>query len=360
MNPNESQPPQQPNHPIEAVPPQPDATQPPAQAPYQPAQPPAEMQAAAPQDSSAPKEHTNAGLIVLQWLTYAFWGWTVLALSFLITSVIANYVSDADTSGFTPYTIAAVLVLLPISFICDTYYSKKERSKKSGAEMLVMIIHAVIFALFGIGSLIVAVFSIVQLLTGSTDTSGSKVALYSSLIIAVLYALTFLRTLAPPVAAPVRRFYRWIMLVAVGIIALLAIIGPVAQERVTRDDRLISTHLPSIQTAINGHVRNNGRLPESLKELKLTGDSRQLVDRNLVEYRPQKTAVAEETYSGTTSSTPVYRYELCVNYSQESSNYGEYPDYSYLDAEPDGYSSYLTAYEHPAGEVCYKLRTSEY
>lgn len=312
-------------------------------------------------------EKAGAGLIILQWLTYAFWGWTVLALSILTTTVIASFIADADTGGFTPYGIAAVLVLLPISFVVDSFYSKKEPQKKTGAEMLVMVIHAVLFALFAIGALIGAVFALVQLMTSSADTSGIQVGLYSCLIITAYYALTFLRTLNPAQLSVVQRLYRFVMLASVGLIALLGVIGPVAQEISRRDDKLIEASLSDVSRAINSYAAKNKTLPSDLNALSLTGDEKKLVEKGLVEYKPEGPVTigtsrsSTSTYSSRLNNTSrvEYRYQLCATYKKESRGYGKYSS-SYDRINREEYSSYISAYSHPAGEVCYKVSTADY
>ena len=69
---------------------------------------------------SQPSEN-SAGVIVLQWLTYAFWGWTLLAVNTLIFMVIFSLLKHVDLSTIIPYAIASVLVLLPISLVCDVF-----------------------------------------------------------------------------------------------------------------------------------------------------------------------------------------------------------------------------------------------
>lgn len=313
------------------------------------------------------QQKASAGLIILQWLTYAFWGWTVLALSVLTTTVIASFIAEADTGGFMPYGIAAVLVLLPISFVVDSFYSKKEPQKKAGAEMLVMVVHAVLFALFAIGALIGAVIALVQLITSSADTSGIQVGLYSCLIITAYYALTFLRTLNPSQVSVIQRLYRFIMLASVGLIALLGIIGPVAQEVARRDDKLIESSLSDVSRTINSYAVKNKKLPTDLGALSLTGDEKKLVEKGLIEYKPEGPVTfgtnrsSTSTYSSrlNTSSRVEYRYQLCATYKKESKGYGKYSS-SYDRFNSDEYSSYVSAYSHPAGEVCYKLSTDGY
>lgn len=327
------------------------------------------------QDTTAPaKEPTNAGLIVLQWLTYAFWGWTVLALSFLTASVVADFIDPSSGDGFTSYGIAAILVLLPLSYVLDSFYSKKEPAKKVGAETWVMIIHAVIFAIVGIGALIAGVIALVVLFTSSGGSKGAQITLVSSLIIAAFYAVTFLRTLNPAAFRWIQTKYKFIMLATVGVIALLGLVGPVARERATRDDRLIANNISAVSNAVNSYAMSNDKLPADLKSLSLRGDARTLVSRGLVDYKPEGSAPVTDLNSsrstsdfvksiGTTNNSsftkPVYRYQLCVEYKAEQLNNSSYstPEYG---AEEDGYASYLSAYEHPKGEVCYKLKTRGY
>lgn len=316
----------------------------------------------APLQQPAPAaEHSSAGLIVLEWLTYAFWGWTVLGMSILTATVISSFINDSDTGCFTPYAIAAVLVLLPISIVTDIYYTKREPLKKTGAAAIVMVIHAVIFALFGIGSLIAAVISVITMFTSTSSSHASQVALLSAIIIFILYAVTFLRTLLPGKFPWLRRAFIMFMVGVVGIIAILGVVGPVAKARATRTDKLIEQNLPSLSTAINSYAAKNRRLPSDLNSLSFTGnnDAKLLVDQNLVTYK-QDSAPASSTnyystnYTGQTyNTTPTYYYELCVTYKKASGQ--QYPDYG--TGSGDGYDSYPTTYYHDAGYTCYKLKT---
>lgn len=310
-------------------------------------------------ETKAELAHTpiNAGLVVLQWLTYAFWGWTVLALSVLTSMVVANILNDGYNGEGVAYAIAAVLVLLPISYVCDRFYSKREPARKTGPETLVMVIHAVLFALFGIGSLIFAVFSIVSLLTSSSESQGTVTTLVCGLIIAVYYGLTFLRTLNPGKLGWIKGKYKYIMLVSVGTIVVLGIVGPVAEERSTRDDKLIVSGLPSIGESVQTYVTNKKELPASLQDIELKGDAKTLVNRNLVTYKPGKVITDSDDYPSlnTKPTNKSFGYELCVNFKKTSNNYDNTTVSRY--ADKGGYSAYIYAYDHPAGEVCYKVKT---
>jgi len=332
--------------------------------PAQPSTPPAP-----PAPPTAPTPTTppaSAGIIILQWLTYAFWGWTVLALSALTAAVLSNMIADADTGGFTPYAIAAVLVLLPIALVCDHLYSKHEPEKKMGGAMIVMVIHAVIFGLLGVGSLIWSAFNIVALMTSSTDHPGLQVSLYSSLIVTVYFAVTFVRTLSPVRFKWIRRAFQIFMLTSITIIAILGIVGPVASANKTKDDKLIQNNIYSVTTAISSYSRTNKKLPESLNDLSLNGDSKKLVEKNLLRYTPntyqaptplnstKNTTTTKPTTTSTTysslSTTSTYYYTLCATFKQKSSGYSDNDNYSY---GQDEYSTTVSVYRHPAGEVCY-------
>lgn len=323
--------------------------------------------------ASDPAPNSNAGLMVLQWLTYAFWGWTVLALSVLTGLVVQSLMSSASysyTGDATLYSLAAVLVLLPVSFVCETLYSKREQPKKTGGPLAIMAIHAVIFALFGIGTLIFAAFSIVQMMTSNSSDKGASISLITSLIIAVYYAVTFLRTLNFPAIPWFAKYYRFFMLITVGILAILGIVGPMAKDRSTRNDRLIESNLSYVSSAVNSYATKNKTLPDKLSNLTLSGDAKKLVDDNLVEYKKESTGTTDSLknslnnstnkYSSSTYSIISLRYQLCVTYKQKSSRPSYAADTSSQYDTTDGYTNYLTTYGHQSGNVCYKLKTSSY
>jgi len=315
-----------------------------------------------PSTQTPQNHHVPAGQIVLQWLTYSFWGWTILALSSLIVSVLAFYVADSDTSGFAPFGIAAALVLLPISAATDYFYKKHEPAKKIGAAAVVMIIHAVIFALCGIGSIIAAVFTLVQMFTNTSTDPAVQVGLYSALLIGVLYGAVFVRTLRPIQLLKPLKFYTAGMSAIIGIVIILTIVGPVFRERATQQDRLIENSLGDLSNGVRSYATAHSNLPSDLENLELSEEAQKLVDQNLVIYKPnikpadsgQSSTNFNSTYNvGTNQGNKKFYYELCATYKQKSSGYSEYG----YDRPSQEYATYLSAYRHPAGEVCYKLRT---
>jgi hypothetical protein len=176
--------------------------------------------------NQADNHNTNALTIIIQWLTYAFWGWTVLILSILTSLVFAQLLNRDNSSNANYYVISAAIVLLPISFVTDFFYSKKEPKKKESAAMVVMVIHAVLFALFGIGALIFAVFSFVSLLTSSGSHTSTYVGLWSSIFITIFYAATFIRTINPAKLPWISKAYKIFMLVIILLFILLGFLKP--------------------------------------------------------------------------------------------------------------------------------------
>jgi type II secretory pathway pseudopilin PulG len=296
------------------------------------------------QNSMHPKEAQNSGIIILQWLTYAFWGWTVLAMSVLVSTVMSHFIADTEVGDFIAYPIASVVVLLPLSIICDVFYRKKEPLKKTGPSSLVMVIHAVLFALFGIGSLIVAVFCFVALFLSNSDTTGTRVALFSALIISVLYGATFLRTLNPARLPWARRYYIFFVGVITVVFCILGIVGPAVSARATRDDKLLENNLRDIENAVDDYASENNRLPQSLDDLELENEAKDIRDRNLVTYKANTKAAS------TTTRQQVFYYQLCAKFVEKSKYYSR-------SNSSNTYVSYGYYYNHDKGEQCFKLST---
>lgn len=309
------------------------------------------------------------GTLVLQWLTYAFWGWTILALAWLTAASISFFVNRdsyaSSDNSIVAYSLAAVIVLFVISLICDFFYSKREPLHKHGAATVIMIIHAVIFALFGIGSLIVAVFAVVRMLIGDSNPydsgdDGSVTMLTTGLIIAVVYGATLLRTLRPFKLKRSSPIYWLFMSIVTITVTVLGVVGPTAFASQTRDDRLIERSLNEVSESIRNYTDESGKLPASLDDVAdtMSTEAQDLVNRKLVDYTPgeQVAQAGADTsaLSGTTvkpivrSNNPVYKYKLCVTYKAKRGSGSIRP--SSDNVNPDTYS-------HAAGRVCYSLVT---
>lgn len=303
-------------------------------------------------DPLKPRSST-AGVLVLQWLTYAFWGWLIVGLIWLISVTLTNAVVGESVGEVIPYAIAASIVLLPLAFVSDLFYRKHEPLRKAGAAMVIMLIHAVGFALLGIGALIVSVFTGLNAAINSADSD--KVALVVILTAAaatLLYAAAFTRTLNPFKKKTGATIYAFSMLGLTVLLLILGIVGPVLTTVMTRDDKKAEQSLQTIQSSIQSYVSRNNELPENLEALNIRSDSaKELIDADKIEYIPEGISTAsDEDFRNS------YRYQLCVTYDRAADGSSQY-DYGYGDTDREGYSSYLAAAPHDAGRVCYKLRT---
>lgn len=298
---------------------------------------------------------TSAGIVILQWLTYAFWGWTLLALTGLIATVLFAFFTDADTSGTIPYVIAATLVLLPISFVCDIFYGRKEPAKKHGAPMVVMVIHAVIFALFGIGMLISAVLTVVQLAIGGLgESSEYQIATIVTLLLStVLYALTFIRTLNPLPKLRIAKFYPIVMAVVVLLFIIGGFIGPIAQAQLVKVDKQTDKAVDDITSKVKEYASTNSMLPRSLDDLSLGSETADAIAAASITYKPEGSVS-----SGMQASRAgELRYQVCATYSRDGPGASYESTYDRYDSA-DQYRSSANTYTHKSGNVCYKLKTS--
>lgn len=307
------------------------------------------------------KPQNSAGVIVLQWLTYAFWGWTLLAVNWLIFMVVFSILKHQDVSSMIPYAIASVLVLLPISFVCDLLYGKREPAKKTGAAVLVMVVHAVIFALFSIGSLIAVVFNIVQMtISTSNDTETLVAWMVSFCICALLYAFTFLRTLNPRPTLHLTKIYPISMSAVIVGLIVAAFVGPVAISAQTKNDRDITDNLSYVSSAIGEYINENKKLPNSLKDVSFNEAAEAIVKNGLVTYIKEGASTSNKSKQNSASSISTdqyYRYQLCVTYKEKDTRNSLYTSYG-AQTSSDNYSLSPYTYGHPAGRVCYKLEAS--
>lgn len=308
-----------------------------------------------------PAAHKNsAGQIVLQWLTYAFWGWSILSSYILVWTLSSYFIGDNSGLGeFTAYVVAAALVLLPVAFVTDLFYRRIEPAKKTGAASIVMVIHAVLFALFAIGNLIGAIFAVLSYFISESSASDITVSLVSSLVGVFLYFIVFIRTLNPQKLGSKLSFVHAILqLVFVLIIVIMSFVGPISEGRRARADRIIERGLPEVSRSVNDYLADNGELPEDLDDLSPTNsDAKKLIEDDLVEYEPNAKSPGperESTYSST-DPTIFHYYELCVEYVAESSYYSASSRPNTTNSE---YETYLYISSHPEGEVCYKQKAS--
>lgn len=306
-------------------------------------------------DETPRPQTSSAGVVVLQWLTYAFWGWLILGLIWLLSVILINAIVGSSVNEIVPYAIAASIVLLPLAFICDLFYRKYEPIKKAGASMIIMVIHSVLFALLGIAALIVTVFTTLNMAINIDESVDAQlVTALTAGFATILYAATFLRTLSPFKSKKITLIYGLSMLAITVLLLVFAIAGPVIKSFATRDDRRIEVSLPFIQNSIENYITSNNALPASLHNVTIDNDAAaKLVADNKVEYISDGKVIKQSGSSERVS----YHYQLCVTYTAATrSPYGGSSGYSSYSEDDDDYASYLATYSHKAGRVCYKLQ----
>lgn len=297
------------------------------------------------------QEHQSAGVTVLQWLSYAFWGWLIVGMIWMLSLVLMSFIVEepsSTASEMLPYSIAAIVVLLPVAFVVDLFYRRYEPVKKVGAAAVVMIIHAVIFALLGIGVLIAAIFTSLSAVIDGGASSGRTVAIWTLFSATVLYGAALLRTLRLRSFDKLPFVYSLFMLGLSVVLLVFGFIGPMARSIATRDDRRIESSLSSVSGAINRYVDKNDRLPGGLSDIDMRNntEAKSIVDDGLVEY------VSEGTAKDSVDGRSWYRYQLCVEYAERGSFSGDY----FYDDEGSEYRTYLSTGDHDSGKVCYKMQ----
>ena len=299
---------------------------------------------------------STAGTLVLQWLTYAFWGWFIGAAVWLIGVLFTHILvgESVGTHAAIPYAVAAIIVLFPLAFICDLFYRKHEPLRKAGAAMVIMLIHAVIFALFAIGALITAVFTGLNSVINPSDDSATvtNVVVYTAGSAAVLFGLAFLRTLNPFKQKLGAAIYDWAMLGLAVLLLIFAFIGPVNQAVSTQDDRALEESVTLVNYGVQNYYYKEGKLPEKLDQISVASEKAEAaIKAGDIEY------IAEETTETMSyPSTKTAHYQLCVVYDHAAKG-DQYQDtYNDWDSEPGSdYKSYPQTTPHDAGRVCYKL-----
>jgi type II secretory pathway pseudopilin PulG len=200
------------------------------------------------------------------------------------------------------------------------------------------------------------------------DTDGKLIGLWVLATATVLYVLTLLRVLNPFKRSLFAMGFGIGMLVFTLLLLVWGVAGPTMSSITRRDDRRIEQHLRAVESAIDQYAQENKKLPDNLSQLTFNSSrengAKELVDDGLVRYKNEGLAPEPDPAAPSyrrISLIKKYRYQLCVTYKQVSSkSRRDYADYSYTIDGSGGYSSSLSTYSHPAGEVCYKLQKTIY
>lgn len=315
----------------------------------------------------------TAGMLVLQWLTYAFWGWAALSLGVLVSitasSMLTNDYGEYGAASMLPYALAAVIVLAVIALITDIFYARKEPQHKSSASNVIMIFHAVLFALFAIGWVIAIVFGALNLFIGTddNDSSGPSTVIITGVIMSFVYGLTLLRTLNPRRLRFITKIYWVFMILALVITAIVAIIGPAAKQRLALQDAPLEQAITEASSAINNYTSVNKKLPDTLNDI--TGEvyrkeSIEVIKSGKIEYTKKGSASTyksllelneseiDDKPTSLVAPSPIWKYQLCATFTSESAPTIQ-DTYSYK--EDSLTSPNVTS--HKKGRVCYDLQT---
>lgn len=322
-------------------------------------------------------EHNKGGVIVLQWLTYAFWGWFAAAFTVLAGFVINGLLdgkSDVDVLAYV-YPLSAVIVTYLFAIASDFFYHRYEPAVKTGAANVIMLIHAVLYILVAAGAAIGFVFSIISYALNTTASAGngSLTAVLIATVALVVFGAVAIRVVLGGKKSMVRKTV-WIAMSLLTIVVIAAaVVGPIAKSITLKNDRLIEQNLSSVPSLINDYVDANKKLPANLKDVKVTSynseEVQRLIDSGLVEYKPgvvQENSSKSSSTKDTTDTTGMIKnyskelpYQLCVTYQAEKNvdSYNRNYDSPYAGSKG---VSYITATSHPKGNVCYDLVANYY
>lgn len=304
--------------------------------------------------------------LILQWLTYAFWGLCGLATVALSGVTLAYFIYPAGSSDVATgiaYPLAAVVVLLTIALIVDYFYTKVEPAKKTGAASIILVVHAVLFALATIGSFVIAAFALVSMgISVDENNYASLTMLFTALISLVIFAALTARTILTGHLKHTRKISWTILLVVVLSMVIASLGGPVSYSNATKNDRRIEQHLPSLVSQISNYTSEHSKLPDQLNQLSTDSENlKSFINSGLVTYKPNTKPVQEASTDNPKSNygADQHYYQLCVIFQAEKKDpYGSssYPSKDGIEKDANDYAPYLyRAMSHPKGDYCYKL-----
>ena len=313
--------------------------------------------------------------MVLQWLSYAFWGWFGVAMGWLAGVTVAYFVTGNSSSvtSALAYPLASVIVMLIVALVADLLYARREPEQKAGGQNVIMLVHVVLFVLITVGAAVTALFSLISMLLNTDPTAGTDglaITCWTSVVTVFVFGSIALRAFIGGKKRFVRKAH-WITMTVLALtFIVLSIVGPAMGAQATKDDRLAEEGLPTLIQGVKEYVNQNGKLPATLSDAvedssftARNAAASALVSRNLVRYTPNIMAATKSSdklenaaYNDYTYGTTHY-YQLCVDYKQVKKANGTYYDTSITTGEK--YPSYLTIDAHAKGEVCYKLSATD-
>ena len=337
----------------------------------------------------------GGGAIVLQWLSYAFWFWFAVSMTWLAGVVINFYITAGQQYNWADalaYPLSAVIIMFIMALITDYFYAKYEPPRKQGIAYIIMLLHVVPFILVAIGALVAVVFSLLTMLLNSNPANtidGPLQVLWTAVVMVILFGVLAMRAFLGGKNIAIRRT-TWAVF---GIMALggivAAIAGPAAEASRTKQDRLIESALPTLVGDIREYTRKNDSLPKTLANISPQVGStnasavQKIIESKLVTYKPNSFSSNDGADYGPNGANLIspgvgqpiddpypgvkrFYYQLCTTYVAElKSTYSSYntdtrPQYTEgggaVDKSLYTDNDLFEILEHPKGEVCYNLR----
>lgn len=297
------------------------------------------------------KSDASALHVVLQWLCYVFWFWTLLIISIILSSVLSYFLIDRFDPTWLTYVSSSLLILLPAAYVTDHYYSKVEPSKKHGFAAVVMVVNAVIACVAVVASLITLMVTLVGLAIDTGSTDSKLVIIISSLIVASMSLLFFLRIIKVDRLRGMNRNFTRIISGIVALTLTLVIVGPLINAAQRKNDRFIEENYYSVRRQISNYVTENNRLPNSFDDVGFTDNAKKVVETGRLTYEKGEKVSSEESsiYTSTARTRSEFFYTICVVWDYEK----ESPAIYYSDA--DDFRGY-----HDSGTECYEETTYTY
>lgn len=314
-------------------------------------------------------------LVVSQWLSYVLWALAITAIAY-VTSTIIGFYSDVTTTlpaELVAYGVVAIAILLPLALIADIFYGKYEDERKTTATSVVMVIHAVLFALVAVGALIVTAFYSINPLFSTTPNPTAVVDIATAATVFVLFVILLIRVAKPRLYRFLRPIFRTKFIVIGVVVVGFAIAGPLSYAVITKNDRLTRDAVVYASSALNAYVSQGNDLPANIDSNLGSGDgmypygygqesihkeSIRLQKEGVITYTPNTQPVETLKDEFSTGNKKVYYYELCATYQHALR---KDPTMSYVTpADSNGYTDYLTIDSVESGKQCYKLKTTRY
>lgn len=320
--------------------------------------------------SSKSKEiqSNDPGVATSQWLTYVFWAGAAISASILVaigTSLAVNGYSSGVSSAL--YAVIALVITLPIALISDRFYSKKERQRKVGIGLVLMVLHAVIFAIVAVVALATALYTLMQHLLFDDGMGTLLTIAATSGWLAISFGLIVLRI----VRGDISRIIKLVVVLAIIAVLVWGIAGPVSQAVMRRDDDKAERAMQDLYSMITMQVSTSGVLPDSIKAA-IDGDVynssymkatvKSAADAGLVTYTPNVEPAETTNEDGYTQTT--YYFELCVTYKHDNPSRANWN--SMMFAEPysasdsrasSDYANVYSGTSNEAGTHCYQYQT---